>query len=88
MRLDEYTNSLRGRKIAVLGLGVSNLPLVRLLLRAGLDVTVRDRRSAAELGEIAPELEALGAGLALGGGYLDGLTEDVIFRTPGIMPRA
>ena len=39
----QYFESLRGKKIAVLGLGVSNRPLVRLLLRFGCDVTGCDR---------------------------------------------
>ncbi|MDR1589483.1 MAG: UDP-N-acetylmuramoyl-L-alanine--D-glutamate ligase [Oscillospiraceae bacterium] len=87
MRLREYTDSLRGRRIAVLGIGVSNLPLLRLLLDAGLDVTARDRRSADQLGDAARLLSGSGARLIPGEGYLDGLNEDVVFRTPGIMPR-
>jgi hypothetical protein len=34
-KFDAYFRSLRGKKIAVLGLGVSNRPLVRLLLDYG-----------------------------------------------------
>ena len=40
---EQYFTSLRGKKIAVLGLGVSNRPLVRLLLEFGCDVTGCDR---------------------------------------------
>jgi UDP-N-acetylmuramoylalanine--D-glutamate ligase len=86
LKLNEYCASLRGRKIAVLGVGVSNLPLARLLLKSGLNVTARDKRSRAQLGDAAAELEELGARLVTGGGYLDRIDEDVIFRTPGIMP--
>ena len=32
---ESYFQSLKGKKIAVLGLGVSNRPLVRLLLEFG-----------------------------------------------------
>ena len=39
----EYFDSLRGKRIAVIGMGVSNTPLIRMLLRADLDVTVCDR---------------------------------------------
>jgi UDP-N-acetylmuramoylalanine--D-glutamate ligase len=77
---------LRGRKIAILGVGVSNQPLARLLLKSGLNVTARDKRSRAQLGDAAAELEELGARLVTGDGYLEKLDEDVIFRTPGIMP--
>lgn len=88
MTLDAYLASLQGKKIAVLGIGVSNTPLIRLLCRAGLDVTARDKapREKFEAGRLE-ELEGLGAGLVLGGDYLEGLTEyDVIFRTPGLRP--
>ena len=30
----EYLDSLRGKSIAVIGMGVSNTPLIRMLLRA------------------------------------------------------
>ena len=86
MTLGAYLTSLRGKKIAVLGIGVSNTPLIRLLCGAGLDVTARDRREMLDAGQ-REELEALGARLVLGEGYLDGLTGyDVIFRTPGLRP--
>ena len=40
---ETYFSSLKGKKIAVLGLGVSNRPLVELLLEYGCDVTGCDR---------------------------------------------
>jgi len=39
----EYFETLRGRSIAVIGMGVSNTPLIRMLLRAELKVTVCDK---------------------------------------------
>ena len=87
MTLDSYIQSLHGKSIAVIGLGVSNRPLLRLLLDAGYTVTVRDKRTREALGEDeAAALEAAGCRLVLGDGYLAGITEDVIFRTPGLHP--
>ena len=40
---ETYFTSLKNKKIAVLGLGVSNRPLVRLLLEFGCDVTGCDK---------------------------------------------
>ena len=82
----DYLETLQGKRIAVLGMGVSNTPLIRMLLRADLDVTVRDRASRDRVGELAMELESLGAKLKLGEDYLENLREDIIFRTPGISP--
>jgi UDP-N-acetylmuramoylalanine--D-glutamate ligase len=86
MKLSEYLQSLRGMRVAVVGAGVSNTPLIGALLDAGIAVTVRDKRTAEELGDAVRGFESRGARLALGDGYLDGIDEDVIFRTPGLMP--
>ena len=86
MNLRAYLDSLHGKTVAVIGIGVSNTPLVKLLCREGISVTACDRRSRADLGELAGELEGAGAALQLGDGYLENLTQDVIFRTPGLRP--
>ena len=78
--IQEYLASLRGKRVAVLGIGVSNTPLIKMLLRAC------DKRQREDFGGQAEELESLGAELRLGPDYLDGLDHDVIFRTPGLRP--
>ena len=50
MTFSDYMDYLRGKRIGVIGFGVSNQPLVRVLLRNGCDVTVCDRRDRAKLG--------------------------------------
>ena len=87
MTLGEYLHALKGRRAAVIGIGVSNTPLIRMLLRAGVDVTACDRKDRAALGALAEELEEAGCRLHLGEGYLDSLRADVVFRTPGLHPR-
>ena len=86
MTLEQYVNSLKGKRIAVLGVGVSNTPLIELLCRSGCDVTACDKRSLEQMGETAQYLLALGAKLKLGEDYLEDLDQDLIFRTPGLMP--
>jgi len=83
---EQYFTSLKGKKIAVLGLGVSNRPLVRLLLEYGCDVTGCDMTPREKLDAEVLELEKLGCKLSLGEGYLDGVTADILFRTPGMHP--
>jgi len=56
MTLREYIDRLRGRTVAVIGIGVSNTPLLRLLLREGISVTACDRSSREKLGALAGEL--------------------------------
>ena len=86
MTLEQYVDSLKGKRIAVLGIGVSNTPLIELLCRSGCDVTACDKRSMAQMGETGQKLLSLGAKLKLGEDYLEGLDQDIIFRTPGLMP--
>ncbi len=85
-RFEEYFASLKGKKIAVLGLGVSNRPLVRLLLAAGCDVTGCDRTPREKLDAEVLELEKAGCVLSLGDGYLDNIDAEIVFRTPGMHP--
>lgn len=86
MTVLEYLTSLKNKRVAVIGIGVSNTPLIRMLLSAGINVTACDKNSRDGLGEISEELERLGAHLQLGENYLAGLDQDVIFRTPGLRP--
>ncbi len=84
--LKSYFTSLNGKRIVVLGLGVSNRPLVRLLLRYGCTVIGCDKTPREKLEEEVLELEALGCRLQVGEGYLNDLTADIVFRTPGMHP--
>ncbi len=66
------------------GIGVSNTPLILDFLSKGARVYACDRRSREQIGELADRIEAAGAVLRLGEGYLDRLEVDIIFRTPGM----
>ena len=86
MTFIDYFTSIKDKKIAVLGLGVSNRPLVRLLLEFGCRVTGCDRTEREKLDEEVLELEKAGCVLSLGQGYLDDLDAELVFRTPGMHP--
>ena len=86
LTLHEYVDSLKGKRIAVLGIGVSNVPLIELLCAHGCDVTACDMRLREQMNGEAERLEAMGAKLKLGPDYLEGLDHDILFRTPGLMP--
>ena len=77
---------LRGASVSVVGLGISNLPLIGFLLSHGAIVTARDKKTCGELGNVATDLEAKGVRLCLGDDYLKDLNESVIFRSPGLRP--
>jgi UDP-N-acetylmuramoylalanine--D-glutamate ligase len=79
---EHYKESLRGKEITVVGLGVSNRPLIRMLAESGACVTACDKNEHIE----RTEWENLGVALRLGECYLDGLSGDIVFRTPGLRP--
>lgn len=77
---------IRENSCAVLGVGVSNLPLIDVLLGLGAKVTAYDEKSAEALGDTAEILIKKGIELVTGEGAFDKVTEKVIFRSPGIRP--
>lgn len=88
LTIEDYLDTLKGKKAAVLGIGVSNTPLIKMLLKAGIKVTACDKRERTAFDRgFWEELEALGAVVYLGPDYLEHLKgNDVIFRTPGLRP--
>lgn len=83
-RAQRFFENIRGKRVAIVGVGVTNTGVAKLLCQKGAKVTVRDRRSEAQLGETAKELQAAGASLKLGEDYLTGPDDDIYFRAPGV----
>ena len=86
MTLREYVDSIRNKLVAIIGIGVSNTPLLKLLAAEGLRVAACDKRTREQMGQQVEDLERLGCELHLGPDYLKDLDADVIFRTPGLRP--
>ncbi len=75
-----------GKRVALIGAGVSNMPQIPYIISHGGEVTLREKKSETELGEKVSEIKALGARLVCGEEYLKNLNEDIIIRSPGIRP--
>ncbi len=87
MKNTELLEKIKNSKVAVLGLGVSNVPLVAFLLELGVsDITVHDKKPWTELGREAREYAERGVRFVGGEEYLDKVEGDYIFRSPGIRP--
>jgi len=81
----EFKKFITGKKVGVVGIGVSNVPLIDFLLELGAIVTAFDKKSKEELGEVAIDFNSKGVKLELGEGYLDHLHGfDVVFKTPSM----
>jgi UDP-N-acetylmuramoylalanine--D-glutamate ligase len=82
---NEFKKFIKDKKTAVVGIGVSNIPLIRFLLKLGAKVSAFDKKSEEQLGEISVEFKEKGVSLILGENYLDGLSGfEVIFKTPSM----
>lgn len=76
---------IKGKKIAFIGVGVTNTDCIRLFAQKGAAVSVLDRKSREQLGDLAAEFEEKGIRLMLGDGYLDHLDQyDAVLRAPGV----
>lgn len=83
-KIDEFKKNMNGRNVTVIGIGISNIPLIKYLTKLGANVTACDKRTKADLGENYGELEKLGVSFRLGEDYLEDLSGDIIFKTPGM----
>ena len=75
-----------GKKCTVLGLGISNLPLIDFLLNHGATVTARDQKDIQPEDEKIKELLDRGVTFRCGADYLKDMDGDFVFRSPGIRP--
>ena len=87
-KLMEFNHYLSGRKVAVIGLGVSNLPLIDYLYNLKAQVTVFDRTEVKDLSKtILRKITNYGMGMSFGENYLEELVGfDIIFRSPSCLP--
>ena len=87
-KLEAYSRFLEGKRVAVLGVGISNIPLIKFLLECGAVVNARDKKPVEELAKNKNldilKLEKSGVRFFTGEDYLHSLNEDVIFKTPGL----
>lgn len=83
-KYEEFRKNINGKRISVVGVGVSNTPVIDLLLSLGATVTARDKKPREEKAEIAKELEDKGVRVIFGENYLENIDDDIIFKSPGI----
>lgn len=87
-KLEKFNSNTKNKKIAIIGLGISNTPLIEYFKNNGSYVTVFDERTKEEMGEeIINKLEKENVIYYLGKNCLDHLVGyDYIFRSPSIRP--
>ncbi len=83
-KLEQFKNDIKGTDVRVIGIGISNIPLIKYLVQLGANVVACDRRDATQLGDVYGELEVLGVKMMLGESYLENIKEPIVFKTPGM----
>lgn len=81
--VNRFFNDIKGKKVAFIGIGTSNLPLIKLFSDKGASVIACDKKSFDDLGENGIKAKEYGAELILGEDYLSDIEADVVFRSPG-----
>jgi len=86
-KLNEFNNYLRNRKVAIIGLGVSNVPLIEYMRKYKAKVTVFDNRTIDEIDKvIMDKVVEYGMEFSLGRDYLSKLKGfHLIFRSPSCL---
>lgn len=85
IRLEEFKKDIKGKKVGIAGVGVSNVPAIKYLTNLGAKVTAMDKN--VNLLQDNIELKDLNVEYILGEKYIDDLTRfDIVLRSPGIRP--
>ncbi len=86
-KLEQFKKDVKNKKVAVMGIGISNIPLIKYLVSFGVDITAFDKSSEEKLADAFTQLEGLPVKYSIGSDYLSKLNGfDLIFRTPGMRP--
>ena len=81
--VNRFFAGIQGKTVAFIGIGTSNLPLIRMFAEKGARVKALDRKDFESLGGNGVLAKQYGAELVLGDSYLDDIDADIVFRSPG-----
>ena len=87
-KLIEFNNYLNGKKVAIIGLGVSNLPLLKYMNNQNAKITIFDEKEKEDIPrKLLEKLDKYGAYAFFGKNCLENLKNyDIIFRSPSCLP--
>ena len=81
---DDFKKKIRGKKVGIAGLGISNRPLIDLLYEAGAILTLRDKKEPEQ--ELTEKIKKYGLKHYFGDGYLENIEEEILIKSPGMRP--
>lgn len=83
-KFEKFLADMKGKTVSLVGVGISNKPLIRLLVDAGAKVVARDKKQPHLLGDLYQDMQCMNVTMRLGEDYLADLREEIIFKSPGI----
>ena len=83
-KLERFFSYIKGKKIALCGIGKSNFKLIDMFLNAGAEIIACDRKDNLDDQGLVNDLKKKGVSFSLGQNYLSNLNADIILRTPGM----
>ena len=83
--LNEYTSEYHGKSVGFIGVGISNIPIIKAFCGAGASVTVRDMKEKDKIYGIE-QLEGLKIRFCTGENYLSEIEEELLFLAPAVRP--
>ena len=81
-KFNDFLENIKGKTVDIIGIGVSNTPLIKLLCQNGAKVSAFDKNENID----KHQFEGLDINFHLGNDYLENLSSEYIFRTPGMSP--
>lgn len=81
-KFDKFLESIKGKSVDIIGVGVSNRPLIKLLAENDCKIRAFDKNENLD----TEEFKGLNIEFILGENYLEKLGSEIIFRTPGLLP--
>ena len=82
-----FLKGIEGKRAAIVGIGVTNVPLIRFLAAHGVRITACDQKQEDSLASELRSLAGLDVQYLLGPGYLDALPGfDMVYLSPGVNP--
>lgn len=87
-KLEEFNNYIKGKKVAIIGLGVSNVPLIDYLYNLGANIMLFNNKPIDKLdSSILDKIYEYKIEYSFGENYLSKLNGfDIIFRSPSCRP--
>ena len=79
MSFELFKKQVNNKSVSVIGMGISNRPLIDMLLKCDCKVTVRDKRKESDFIDLPKNCN-----FVFGENYLSDIKEDIVFRTPGL----